>query len=76
VREKKVRRRSSISIMAVPSERALCRNLIHTVGDRWTTSVIALSFHGLTRFEQFHRELLSLIARLLQGATLHGAFDR
>jgi DNA-binding HxlR family transcriptional regulator len=57
VREKKVRRRSSISIAEVPSERALYLNLINIVGDRWTSNLIALSYHGFTRFEQFHREL-------------------
>ena len=57
VREKKVRRRSSIAITEVPSERALYRNLINIVGDRWTSNVIALSYHGLTRFDQFHQEL-------------------
>ena len=57
VREKKVRRRSSIAITEVPSERALYRNLVNIVGDRWTANLIALSYHGLTRFDQFHREL-------------------
>lgn len=57
VREKKVRRRSSISIRDVPSRRTLYRNLINIVGDRWTANLIALSFHGLTRFDQFHLEL-------------------
>jgi DNA-binding HxlR family transcriptional regulator len=57
VREKKVRRRSSISITEVPSERALYLNLIDIVGDRWTANVIALAYHGFRRFEQFHREL-------------------
>ena len=57
VREKKVRRRSSIAITEVRSEHALYRNLINVVGDRWTSNLIALSFHGLTRFDQFHQEL-------------------
>jgi DNA-binding HxlR family transcriptional regulator len=57
VREKKVRRRSSISIKAVPSQRSLYKNLINLVGDRWTSNLIALSYHGLTRFDQFHKEL-------------------
>jgi len=56
-RDKKVRRRSSISIKDVPSGRSLYKNLIHLVGDRWTANVIALSFHGLTRFDEFHQEL-------------------
>jgi DNA-binding HxlR family transcriptional regulator len=57
VREKKMRRRSSIAAAAIPSERTLYRNLIDLVGDRWTANVIALAFHGLTRFDEFHREL-------------------
>ena len=56
-REKKVRRRSSLSLEDVPSSRSLYKNLIDLVGDRWTANVIALSFHGLTRFDQFHQEL-------------------
>ena len=56
-RDKKVRRRSSLSVLDVPSARSLYRNLINVVGDRWTANVIALSYHGLTRFDQFHREL-------------------
>lgn len=57
VREKKVRRRSSIPIQDVPSQRSLYKNLINIVGDRWTSNLIALTYHGLTRFDQFHREL-------------------
>ncbi len=56
-RDKKVRRRSSISVADVPSKRSVYRNLINIVGDRWTANVIALSFHGLRRFDQFHAEL-------------------
>jgi DNA-binding HxlR family transcriptional regulator len=57
-RDKKVRRRSSISVQDVPSKRSSAyRNLINVVGDRWTANLIALSFHGLTRFDQFHKEL-------------------
>ena len=56
-REKKVRRRSSIPVDNIPSSRSLYRNLVNIVGDRWTANVIALAFHGLTRFDQFHREL-------------------
>jgi len=55
-RDKKVRRRSSIPVANVPSRR-IYKNLINIVGDRWTANIIALSFHGLTRFDQFHREL-------------------
>ena len=56
-RAKKTRRRSSTPIEHVPSERSLYRNLVNIVGDRWTANVIALSFHGLKRFDDFHREL-------------------
>lgn len=56
-REKKVRRRSSVSLDAIPSRRYLYRNLINIVGDRWTANIIALAFHGLARFDEFHREL-------------------
>tara|TARA_R110001592_G_scaffold363043_2_gene679795 strand:+ start:60171 stop:61112 length:942 start_codon:yes stop_codon:yes gene_type:complete len=56
-REKKVRRRSSISVRDVPSSRSLYKNLINLVGDRWTANVVALSYHGLTRFDEFHQEL-------------------
>lgn len=56
-RDKKVRRRSSISVEHVPSKRIVYKNLINIVGDRWTANVIALSFHGLSRFDQFHQEL-------------------
>jgi len=56
-REKKVRRRSSISVDDVPSERSVYRNLINLVGDRWTANLIALAFHGHHRFDVFHREL-------------------
>jgi DNA-binding HxlR family transcriptional regulator len=56
-RQKKVRRRSSLSVLDVPSSRSLYKNLVNLVGDRWTANIIALSFHGLNRFDQFHREL-------------------
>lgn len=56
-REKKVRRRSSISVLDAPGNRNLYRNLIHLIGDRWTANVIALSFYGMSRFDQFHQEL-------------------
>ncbi|MBN7798221.1 winged helix-turn-helix transcriptional regulator [Parahaliea mediterranea] len=57
VRDKKVRRRSSLSVDDVPSARSVYRNLINLIGDRWTANVIALAFHGLHRYEEFHREL-------------------
>jgi len=57
MRDKKVRRRSSIAVARVPSRHALYRNLINLVGDRWTASVIALAFEGHNRFDAFHAEL-------------------
>ncbi len=57
VREKKIRRRSSKAIAEVPSTRNLYRNLINVVGDRWSSNVIALAYHGISRFEAFHAEL-------------------
>lgn len=57
VRDKKVRRRSSLSAIEVPGEHSVYRNLINLVGDRWTANLIALAFHGLQRFDEFHREL-------------------
>ncbi|MEL7043967.1 MAG: winged helix-turn-helix transcriptional regulator [Pseudomonadota bacterium] len=56
-RVKKVRRRSSLSAVDVPSPRSVYRNLVDIVGDRWTANVIALAFHGHARFDEFHREL-------------------
>ena len=56
-RIKKVRRRSSLPSSIVPSERNVYRNLVDIVGDRWTANVIALAFHGYTRFDQLHEEL-------------------
>jgi DNA-binding HxlR family transcriptional regulator len=56
-RDKKVRRRSSISVQDAPSSRSLYKNLINLVGDRWTANIIALSFQGLSRFDQFHQDL-------------------
>lgn len=79
VREKKVRRRSSIDVAAIPSRRATYRNLVNIVGDRWTANVIALSFHGLTRFDQFHRELpvaTNILAERLRLLVQEGIFDR
>lgn len=56
-RDKKVRRRSSIAVHEVPSARAVYKNMIHVVGDRWTANVLALACHGLHRFDEFLREL-------------------
>ncbi|GAB5450789.1 MAG: helix-turn-helix domain-containing protein [Halioglobus sp.] len=76
-REKKVRRRSSIPLENVPSKHAIYRNLVNIVGERWTANVIALAFHGLTRFDQFHRELpvaTNILAERLRFLTEQGVF--
>lgn len=76
-RIKKVRRRSSLSSMVVPSDRSVYRNLIDIVGDRWTANVIALAFHGHSRFDQFHRELpvaTNILSDRLKFLTEHGVF--
>lgn len=57
LRLKKVRRRSSISVMDAASAKTLYKNLIHIVGDRWTANIIALAYHGFNRFDQFNQEL-------------------
>lgn len=76
-REKKVRRRSSLSSEDVPSERNVYRNLINLVGDRWTANVIALAFHGHSRFDEFHRELpvaTNILSDRLKFLERHGVF--
>jgi DNA-binding HxlR family transcriptional regulator len=78
-RDNKVRRRSSISVLDVPSSRSLYKNLIHLVGDRWTANLIALSFHGLTRFDQFHEELpvaTNILADRLKFLVEEGVFKQ
>lgn len=77
-RGKKVRRRSSISVMDAPSARSLYLNLIHIVGDRWTANVIALAFHGLKRFDDFHRELpvaTNILADRIKFLVEEGIFE-
>jgi DNA-binding HxlR family transcriptional regulator len=79
LREKKVRRRSSISIGEIPSKRALYKNLINVVGDRWTSNVIALSYHGFTRFDQFHQELpvaTNILSDRLKFLVEEGIFEQ
>jgi DNA-binding HxlR family transcriptional regulator len=76
-RDKKVRRRSSISVLDSPSDRNLYKNLIHLVGDRWTANLIALAFHGLTRFDEFHEELpvaTNILADRLKFLVSEGIF--
>lgn len=78
-RDKKVRRRSSLSVEDVPSRRSVYRNLINIVGDRWTANVIALSFHGFKRFEQLHEELpvaTNILADRLKFLVDHGIFEQ
>lgn len=78
-RDKKVRRRSSIPMANVPSERNTYKNLINIVGDRWTSNIIALSFHGLTRFDQFHQELpvaTNILADRLKFLVEQGIFEQ
>lgn len=78
-RSKKVRRRSSISVHDVPSNKAVYRNLVNLVGDRWTANVIALSFHGLTRFDQFHQELpvaTNILTDRLKFLVAKGVFEQ
>ncbi len=79
VREKKVRRRSSLSIGDIPSRRVLYRNLVNVVGDRWTANVVALAYHGLTRFDQFHRELpvaTNILSDRLKFLVQEGVFEQ
>jgi DNA-binding HxlR family transcriptional regulator len=76
-RSKKVRRRSSLSARAVPSAHNVYRNLVDIVGDRWTANVIALAFHGCTRFDEFHRELpvaTNILSGRLKFLAQHGIF--
>jgi DNA-binding HxlR family transcriptional regulator len=78
-RDKKVRRRSSIDIAGVRSRRALYRNLVHLVGDRWTANVIALAFHGLQRFDEFHAELpvaTNVLTTRLKFLVAEGVFQQ
>lgn len=78
-RDKKVRRRSSISIENAPSKHIVYRNLINIVGDRWTANIIALSFHGFTRFDQFHEELpvaTNILADRLKFLVEEGIFEQ
>lgn len=78
-RQKKVRRRSSLAMDAVPSRRSLYKNLIDIIGDRWTANLIALTFHGLRRFEQFHAELpvaTNILADRLRFLVESGIFEQ
>jgi DNA-binding HxlR family transcriptional regulator len=78
VRDKKVRRRSSLSVDDVPSARSVYRNLINLVGDRWTANIIALAFHRLHRFEEFHQALpvaTNILSDRMRFLVKQGIFD-
>ena len=53
----KTRRRASKTIADQSGGKALYRNLTELLGDRWTSNIIALAYHGLHRFEEFNQEL-------------------
>jgi DNA-binding HxlR family transcriptional regulator len=79
LRDKKIRRRSSIAVAQVPSRHALYRNLINLVGDRWTANIIALAFHGLKRFDAFHAELpvaTNILSDRLRLLVAEGVFSQ
>jgi len=57
VREIKTRRRATKTIVDDGQGTSLYRNLTELLGDRWTSNIIALAYHGLVRFEEFHKEL-------------------
>jgi len=56
-RKKKTRRKSSKSIKEIPGAQKAYINLIHLIGDPWTANLIALAYHGIHRFDEFHQEL-------------------
>ncbi len=77
LRQKKVRRRSSKSIKDVLTQRPVYKNLIHLIGDRWTANLIALAYHGITRFDGFHTELpiaTNVLTDRLKFLTAEGVF--
>lgn len=79
VRAIKVRRRSSVSILEGNSPRAAYKNLINITGDRWTANLIALSFHRITKFDEFHKELpiaTNILADRLKFLINQGIFYR
>ncbi len=78
IRQMKVRRRSSKSIKDVPSGRHSYKNLIHLIGDPWTANVIALAYHGITRYDEFRKELpvaTNVLADRLKFLTAEGIFN-
>lgn len=79
LREMKIRRRSTLSANDAPSQRNLYGNLVNIVGDRWTANVLALSFHGIRRFDEFRRELpiaKNTLSDRLKYLVEHGIFEQ
>ena len=79
LRELKTRRRSTLSATDVPSQRNLYSNLVNIVGDRWTANVLALSFHGIKRFDEFRHELpiaKNTLSDRLKYLVKHGIFEQ
>lgn len=73
----KVRRKSSKSIGDMPSSQKAYINLIHLIGDPWTANLIALAYHGITRFDEFNRELpiaTNVLTDRLKFLTREGVF--
>ncbi len=73
----KTRRRSSITSHNVVSTGNVFKNLVHIVGDRWTANLIALAYHGCSRFSQFHSELpvaSNILADRLEFLVQEGVF--
>jgi len=78
LRQMKVRRRSSKSILEAPSARRAYKNLIHVVGNPWTANVIALAYHGITRFDEFRKELpiaTNILSDRLKFLAAEGIFE-
>jgi len=77
LRQMKVRRRSSKSIKDVPGSRRAYKNLIHLIGDRWTANLIALAYHGITRYDELRKELpiaTNVLSDRLKFLTAEGIF--
>ena len=78
LRKMKVRRKSSKSIKDVPATNRAYTNLIHLIGDPWTANLIALSYHGIERFDDFNRELpiaTNVLTDRLKFLVEEGVFD-
>ena len=76
-REIKTRRRASKSLQGDSKGKALYRNLTELLGDRWTSNLIALAYHGFVRYEEFHKELpvaTNILADRLKLLVDHGIF--